>query len=122
MKLDYLNFDRPIIRLYHFTADEAADLMNAIGSLASGREKIVRVHSIPCVDALDGRRLTLARKPWDQAILKTGDVECECGFTAEHWDNVAGLLEPFAAGSGGFQFLAGSPGEAKLLFSVTGEW
>jgi hypothetical protein len=38
------------------------------------------------------------------------------------WDNVAGLIEPFEHSAGGFQWLAGVPGEAALLLSASGQW
>jgi hypothetical protein len=49
-------------------------------------------------------------------VVKIGTNAFECGFTAGSWDNVAGLIEPFASGINGFQWLAHVPGEAALLF------
>jgi hypothetical protein len=57
-----------------------------------------------------------------KAVLQVGPASFECGFTAGAWDNVAGLVEPFTAGGGGFQWLAGSPGEASLLLTASGQW
>jgi hypothetical protein len=125
MKLDYLSAASPensIVRLYDFTTDEASQLATAIQNLASERERQLCVHALPCVTAVDGCRLTLIRKGWDQAILKTGNLEFECGLTAGTWDNVAGRIEAFVLGESGYQFLAGSPGEAMLLLSVSGDW
>ena len=50
--------------------------------------------------------------------------EFSCGLTAGMWDNVVGLIEPFAHGAGGFQWLAGGPGEAALLLTAAndGRW
>jgi hypothetical protein len=40
--------------------------------------------------------------------------------TADSWANVAGLIEPFVAGSTGFQWFAG--GDAAWLLSRDGLW
>jgi hypothetical protein len=69
-----------------------------------------------------GCELALLRRPWDQAVIHLGPCAFECGFTACTWDNVAGLVEPLAAGADGYQWLAGIPGEARLLLSVSGVW
>jgi hypothetical protein len=125
MKLDYLHDAgdrRSIVRLYDFTTDEALQFMKAIEALASEAEQQICVHSLPGISAVDGCKLSLVRKFWDQGILKTGPTEFECGFTSGTWDNIAGLIKPFADAADGHQFLSGSPGEAELLFSPSGNW
>lgn len=80
---------------------------------------------LPFVESLNGCRLALVRRSWDQAIRRMpGPSEFECGFTAGTWDNVALLVEPFAEGADGFQWPAGVPGEAALLLSgsASGQW
>ena len=124
MKLDCLRGTGglPILRLYDCDDDEAAQFMSAVRLLGSGREQKILVHALPYVIAINGCGLTLVQKSWDQAILKTGPVEFECGFTTATWDNIADLLEPFVDGSHGYQIISGSPGEAELLFSASGDW
>jgi hypothetical protein len=126
MKLEYLadgSPDCPLIRLYDFTGPEVAQLLTAVSSLASGATERVDVHRLPFVEAVGGCQLALVRRSWDQAIIRgRGLWEFECGFTPETWDNVAGLVEPIADGADGFQWLAGSPGEAALLLSASGQW
>jgi hypothetical protein len=126
MKLDYLidgSPDCPLIRLYDFTPSEARQFLTAVTGLASGAEKRVEVHRLPFVEAIKGCRLVLILRQWDQAIIRGGvPTEFECGFTAGTWDNIAGLIEPFAESAGGFQWLAGGPGEASLLLSESGQW
>jgi hypothetical protein len=126
MKLEYLadgSPDCPLIRLYDFTSAEAEQLHAAIIGLAAGSAERVEIHRLPFVEAVGGCRLTLIRRAWDQAVLRrNGPAEFECGFTAGTWDNVAGLVEPFAESQGGFQWLAGVPGEAALLLSSSGQW
>jgi hypothetical protein len=128
MKLEYLADGSPdcaLIRLYDFTPAEAVQLLAAVTALASGDEERVEVHRLPFVDSVGGCRLIFVRRPWDQAIIRRpGACEFECGLTAGTWDNVAMLVEPFAGGAGGFQWLAEIPGEAALLLSASasGQW
>lgn len=126
MKLEYLTADSPdcpLIRLYDFTPGEAGPLQAAVAALASGAVERVEVHRLPFVEAVGGCRLALVSRSWVQAVVRgTGPADFECGFTGNTWDNVAGLVAPFSAGAGGFQWLARLPGEAALLLSVTGEW
>jgi hypothetical protein len=122
MKLEYLP-DCPLIRLYDFTTDEAAKLLAAVESLASGGAERIEVHDLPFVNPIGGCRLAMVRRSWDQAIIQKADpANFECGFTAGTWDNVAALVEPFVHDAPGFQWLAGIPGEADLLLSVSGQW
>lgn len=125
MQLDYLpdgSPDCPLIRLFDFSPAEVARLGAAIADLASGRAERVAVHDLPGVVPVRACKLVLLRRPWDQAVARVGPSAFECGFTAATWDNVAGLVEPFAAGGRGHQWLAGSPGEASLLLSDCGRW
>lgn len=101
---------------------EIALILCAIAELALGAVERIEVHRLPFVQPVGACRLTLVRRPWDQAVVRVGSAAFECGFTAGTWDNVAGLFKPFAEGANGFQWLAGLPGEAMILFSVSGEW
>jgi len=128
MRLEYLasgSPDCPLIRLYDFQPSEAAGLLAAINTLISTAAQRVEVDRLPFVEAAGGCRLVFTRQHWDRAIVSgPSHNEFECGFTAATWDNVAGLVEPFAEGVGGFQWLAGAPGDAALLISASprGEW
>jgi hypothetical protein len=126
MKLEYLAVgspDCPLIRLYDFTSVEAGQLHAVTAALALGAAERVQVDSLPFVEAIGGCRLALVRRSWDQAaVQKALPAEFECGLTAGTWDNVAGLVEPFVKGSGGFQWLVGVPGEAAVLLSPSGRW
>jgi hypothetical protein len=125
MRLEYLpdgSPDCPLIRLFDFSEHEAARLGAAVADLAAGRAECVTVHELPGVLAVGGCELVLRVWRWDQAVLRVGPMAFVCGFTADTWDNVAGLIEPFAAGSGGFQWLADVPGEASLLLTASGQW
>lgn len=125
MLLEFLcmdSIDCPLIRLYHFTSDEALKLHDVVVELSNGRIQEIVVHQLPYVEGIDGCRLTLCANSVDQSILQLGASTFECRFTVETWDNVAGLVEPFAEGAGGYQWLAGGPDQAALLLSCTGDW
>ncbi len=125
MKLEYLadgSPDCPLIRLYDFTPAEAGQLLANVAELASGVTNRVEVHQLPFVEPIRECRLALVRKDWDQAVVKVGSSNFECGLTAGTWDNVVGRIEPFAASGRGYQWLAGTPGEASVLLSPSGQW
>jgi hypothetical protein len=126
MTLDFLadgSRDCPLLRLYGFVPAEARQLRAAVAGLAAGTSERVEVHRLPFVEAADGCRLTLIVQGWDGAVVRRGGpAEFACGFTAGTWDNVAALIEPFEQEANGFQWLAGVPGEAQLLLSVSGQW
>src|SRR5260370_29163058 len=99
MKLDYLptgSPDCPLVRLYDFSSAEAEQLLAALTRLAAGLVQRVAVHELPGVEGVGDCRLTLVLRSWDQAILCKGPADFECAFTAGTWDNVAGLVMPFA--------------------------
>jgi hypothetical protein len=126
MKLEYLATglpDCPLLRLYGFTPAEASQLQVAIVGLASGAAERIQVDRLPFVTPVGACRLALVGRSWDQAVWRVGvPAEFECGFTPGTWDRMAVLVEPFAVGTIGFQWLAGVPGEASLLLSTCGGW
>jgi hypothetical protein len=93
-----------------------------MAALASEAAERVEVHRLPCVKPIGDCRLTPVRRPRDQAVVRVGPSAFECRFTADTWDNVAGLVEPLVEGARGFQWLAEPSGEASLLLSASGEW
>jgi hypothetical protein len=126
MKLDFLADATDygdIIRLYDFTQSEVKRLRDLIQSLESGDLEQVELHSLPFVSPVDGCRLTLKRRSWDQAVIRLGSEKSfECSFTEKSWGAVADLVEPFEANGAGHQWLSGTPGEAALLLSQHGDW
>ena len=128
MKLEYIHEgaqDCPLIRLFDFTTEEVKELRKIINRLASGENQRVGIHDQSWVESVGNCRLTLVMQSWDQGIVKKkGKAEnnFECGLTAATWDNVEGLVEPFADGNGGFQWLNKVPGDAALLISRDGSW
>ncbi|MGD9644920.1 MAG: hypothetical protein AB7U73_04355 [Pirellulales bacterium] len=125
MKLDCITDDscsRRVIRLYGFDASQAAELHSAVLSLAEGVNTRVELHELPWVFAARQCRLNLVIGSWDAGVLQLGDGSYQCQLTPGTWDNVAGLIEPFAGGATGFQWLVDVPGEAAILLSANGQW
>lgn len=117
--------DCPLIRLYGFTIAEAEQFLYIINQLSAGNNYRVEIHNLPWVEVIGNCHLTLFVQNWDQSVVrKKGQDEnnFECGFTTQTWCNIEGLVEPFAKGRGGFQWLAGIPGEAAILLSCDGGW
>jgi hypothetical protein len=124
MKLDRLPNaidDQTIVRLYAFTADEAAKLAKEINKLAEGRISRLEVHKLLDVFC-DSCTLILLVDAQDRGVVEVAPLQFECRLTANTWDNVAGLVEPFARAATGFQWLADSLDGALLLMSATGDW
>jgi hypothetical protein len=125
MKLEYLadeSLECPLVRLYDFTTSEAEQFLSLVTKLASEETERVEVHGLPFVEAVGGCRLTLVPQALGSGARAGWAVIFECGFACGTWGNVAKLVEPFADGGRGFQWLAGSPSEASLLLSVSGHW
>lgn len=112
MRLEYLpdgSPDCPLIRLFDFASAEAASLGAVVAGLATGQVERVAVHHLPGVTSVGGCELVFRLRGWDQAIVRVGST-------------ASGLIEPFAVGARGYQWLAGVPGEASLLLSASGYW
>ena len=129
MRLEYLpdgSPDCPLIRLFDFRPDEAGRLGAAVADLAAGRTDRVAVHELPDVTAVDGCELVLRAGPRYGAVVQPGPAAFDCCSTAATWDNVAGLIEPFAEGRGGYQWryqwLLDLPGEVRVLLASSGQW
>jgi hypothetical protein len=125
MKLEYLaagSPDCPLIRLYDFTPAQAGQLHAAVTALANGATERIELDRLPFVESVGSCRLAMVRGTRDQCVQCTAAQTFVCRLTAAAWENVAGLIEPFAKGAGGFQWLAATPGEVALALSVSGQW
>lgn len=124
MRLEYLpegSHDCPLVRLFGFDPAEAGQFYEALAGLVAGVVDRIDVHELPFVESIGGCRLALAVDWWDRGIVRRGLPEdLACGFTAGTWDNIAGLVEPFAKGSTGFQWLTRQG--ASWLISAGGDW
>jgi hypothetical protein len=125
MKLEFLpdgSDDCPLLRFYGFRPEEASHLRDAFLALAAGKRQCVAAHELPGVETLAGCQLTLCSGKKDQGLLQLPKVgEFECILSPERWEDLAGLMEPFVLGGGGFQWLS-TCGDAKWLFSKDGCW
>jgi hypothetical protein len=123
MLLEYLSDgspDCPLIRLYQFTTEEVVELRSAVVELAIEQTREIAVHELPYVKALAGCQLTLCVSSFDQSVLQVDACSFECRFTEETWANIAFLIESFAKGNVGSQWMADNT--PALLLSWTGEW
>jgi hypothetical protein len=74
--------------------------------------------------SIDGCQLSAIAAKWNRGVLRSGSSnEFEWHLTANTWDNVAGLLEPFCVGDSkdGFQWI-GSAGDIEVLVTRDGKW
>ena len=125
MKLEYLasgSSDCPLIRLYDFTRVEAAELSSSVMNLANGELREVAVDELPFVTSIEGCQLAIVAGTWDAGVVQKPDGSFICRLTPATWDNVAGLIEPFANDATGYQWIVGTPGEAAILLSANGQW
>jgi hypothetical protein len=124
MRLDFLpegSPDCPLVRLSGFDPAEAGQLHEVLAGLASGEIDRVDVHELPFIEPIGGCRLVLSVDWWDRGIIRGDSPEdLACGLTAEAWDDIAGLVEPFAKGAIGFQWLTRQG--ASWLISAGGDW
>ena len=127
MKLDFLaegSDDCPLVRLWDFTPSEAVRLHEELTALALGQVRQVALHELPFMMPLGECRFTLLASTRDEGVVLAHlPADCECRFTAESWDNVAGLVEPFTRDACGFQWLSFTGGgDVKWLISAEGRW
>ena len=97
-----------------FEPEEVAALQRQIMDLASGKTSSVVV---------DGETsVTLRAGPRDIGIAEFDAPRFSCVLRPIVWEQVAGLLEPFAeSGQSGYQWLD-ETGPVKLLISSSGRW
>jgi hypothetical protein len=125
MKLEHLSDgspECPLIRLHAFVPAEVRQLLAALQELASGAARQVELHGLPFIEAVAGCQLTLRVADWDQGMLRDAESAFHCALTRGGWEDVAGLLEPFAEGVDGYQWLSPAGSEVGWLISVCGEW
>src|SRR5437870_1878238 len=125
MKLEFLpdgSDDCPLIRVYDMDSTEVAQLFAALSALASRERESIAVHELPGMETISECRLLLRTGSRDRGMVQLrGSAIFECVLTADSWDNVAGLTEPFLNGNRGYQWLVTS-GDAKWLLSKDGQW
>jgi hypothetical protein len=124
MQLEYLpeGADQcPLIRLFDFTPGEIQAFQARFAALETLGDQIA-VHDLPGVSSPDGCELFLAVGPKERGMLEAESTrQFECILDREGWGGVAELLQPFADGSAGFQWLC-TAGAAQWLISRDGTW
>jgi hypothetical protein len=117
----------PLLRLSHFTAHEAQQLLTVAQQLASGQSYAVPLHELPFVFADRGCQLTLRLSDRDLGVVQLGDIGFACDLSPGGWCAVASSIEPFVTNTeaGRFQWLIGglnTPHSPSLLLSPDGHW
>lgn len=125
MKLEYLSSssaDTPLIRLFHFDKAEASQLQSIFASLATRPCDVIDLTELPFIEPVHDCRLSLTVGDRDLGVEKIQEpATFVWSLTPESWDNVAGLVEPFAStNSTGFQWL--NEQGVALVLSVDGGW
>ena len=124
MNVDFLDSGSeacPLIRLHGFAAAEATKLRAVISSLAARITSSIALEDVGLIRA-GGCRLFLLAAEHDAGVLRrAGTDDFECALTPERWDDIAALIEPFASGATGFQWLD-TTSDVKWLLSADGGW
>jgi hypothetical protein len=125
MKLEFLadgSPDCPLLRLYDFHHEEAANLHRILKSLGNGFRESVQLDEEHGFQAVSGCRLTLQVDKHNLGLVQTAPRIFHCALTNESWDWMAELVEPFCKPEGnGYQWL-NEEGAISLLLSKTGHW
>lgn len=111
--------DHPLVRLFDFTPAEADALRKGVRSLADRELDRFDLAQIGAT-SVDNFVLSFAVGQHDLGLLSQGK-QFVWLLQPESWDQVEGLIEPFAIGATGFQQLSES-GETVLLLSSDGCW
>jgi hypothetical protein len=126
LTLDFLDDgspDCPMLRISGSHPAAYQELRSGFESLHDKSAQRIAIDEPPAIAPAGGCRLVAVATTWDQGVVesqKTGSFEWR--LTAEMWDNVAGLLEPFCAGEArGFQWLE-SAGDIPVLVTIDGRW
>jgi hypothetical protein len=90
--------DCPIIAITDFTPLEVEDLRDRVLRLAAGEERSILLNGDVSLSLRSSKR--------DVGILESDQPGFSCALRPLTWDNIAGLLEPFAErDEEGFQWL-----------------
>jgi hypothetical protein len=125
MKLEFLP-DGPdnsgLIRLYDYSQSDVHALSKTASELATGSRRQIALESESWVAPIGGCKLILQRGERDSGVRQVGPLDFECELSADGWNNVEGLLEPFCNSAiTSFQWLT-SQGRISFLISQNGQW
>ncbi|MGO8764774.1 MAG: hypothetical protein ACLQSR_06525 [Limisphaerales bacterium] len=124
MDIEYFP-DEEVVLIYGHEPEIVAHFREQVAALAAERIQIFPVHEVPGFHSVDGCRLFASRANLDFGTRRTRKPKTfECRLRPITWDNLEGLLEPFADGryfAAGHQFLD-SHGEVELIISASRCW
>lgn len=125
MKLEFIQDgspDCPLIRLFDYKIEEVVQLRREILRLVSGELKSLNLRRLDFIEPVADCRLRLEIGTTNKGTEPVGDGnEFVCELTAEYFDGIIELLDPFADGSSGYQWLD-ETGSVSLLISRDGLW
>lgn len=112
----------PLIRLYDYDPSDVVALGDLCLALADGRSRKVSLDSQAWVRAIVGCQLVMLTGDSNRGV-RTGRAENQfvMEYATEGWLEIAEKLSPFAAGSGGYQWLT-NEGDVNVLISRDGYW
>jgi hypothetical protein len=85
-------------------------------------EKRIALNEEIWVAPVEGCKLILRRGERNSGIRQLESLNFECELSADGWNNVEGLLEPFcSSATTGFQWLT-NQGKICFLISYNGRW
>jgi hypothetical protein len=111
---------RSVACLFHFTSREIESLRRALRDLADGNRERVNLVEQLGVTLVDDFVLSFVVGRHDLGLVPEG-VGFAWVLRPESWDNIEGLVTPFAHDSIGFQWLS-DVDDASLLLSSDGHW
>jgi hypothetical protein len=129
MKIEYFaegSSDCPLVLLFGPTPADVSVLSDVIHTLSQDRGDRLAIHDLPGFYAHDGCRLFASSGATDLGLKMIGPPnEFEWSLRPQSWENVAGLLEPFARlkdfAAKRFQYLD-ERSEIRLLISTERSW
>jgi hypothetical protein len=116
--------DCPIIRVSSDDSTAYTRLHDAVVQLSLESIGDVDIDDLPGIVPIEGCRVSAIATKWNQGLMPTGNAnEFKWRLTANTWDNVAALLEPFCSGDSrhGFQWIE-SAGDIAVLVTCDGQW
>jgi hypothetical protein len=116
----------PLILLYGADSGDAITLSEAFNTLTTPGTTRVVVHNLPGFSSVAECRLFASHSEVDRGVtMIQSPNEFECVLSAESWENIVGLLEPFCDSERmpgmSFQYLDES-GDTRLLISTERAW
>jgi hypothetical protein len=129
MKIEFLESgsnDCPLIRIYGDEPDVCKQFLRVFTQLSNGSSKKVSLTELPGVEPLARCSLTARVFKRDRGIVLKQRNVFDWMLTADTWDNVAVLIEPFClTEANGFQWLDQVPASAARVIistSPVGHW